>query len=129
MEIYCVKGDGIKTKRGKVYEKGDCFALIIMYFGCVYRPYCVGGGYLDWRYYSAGDMRYKKIDTYRWDYVTPFSGCTLVSKRAARSSMDPDHLVHGYATAKYGGQTVFNDNLIVAHYFDTAKSTIIKLDI
>ena len=88
-----------------------------------------GGGYLDWRYYSAGDMRYKKIDTYRWDCVTPFSGCTLVSKRATRSSMDPDHLVYGYVTAKYGGQIAFNDKLIVAHYFDTAKSTIVKLDI
>lgn len=71
-------------------------------------------------------MRNRKIDTYYWVYTTAFSGCTLVSRRAARSAMDPDKLVYGYITAKYGGSTVFNDKLIIGHYYDITKDTIVK---
>ncbi len=84
------------------------------------------GGYLDWKYYSAGDTRYGRIDTYYWVYVNAFSGCTVSSKRAARSPMDPDHMVYGYVTAKYGGTTVYNNRRIVGHYFDVTKGVITR---
>lgn len=86
-----------------------------------------GGGRLEWKFYSAGDTRYGRLDTYSWVYVNAFSGCSVVSKRIARSSMDPNRMVYGYLTANYGGTTVYNDKLIIGHYFDVAKGAIVKV--
>lgn len=84
-----------------------------------------GSGYVDWAFYSEGDDRYAKIDNFYWVYVTPFSGCTIVGKRAVRSSMDPDHWVIGYITAKYGAVTYLNDQKVVGHYYDVIRGDII----
>lgn len=86
-----------------------------------------GSGYVDWAYYSEGDQRFAKIDKFYWVYVTPFSGCTIVGKRAVRSSMDPDHMVYGHITAKYGATTYLNDQKVVTHYYDVTKNDIILL--
>lgn len=86
-----------------------------------------GNGVVDWAFYSEGDQRYSKIDTFYWVYANGFSGCTVVSKRAARSSMDPNKWVQGYITAKYGSTTYLNDALIVSHYFDVTKGDIVLM--
>lgn len=86
-----------------------------------------GNGVVDWAFYSEGDQRYAKIDTFYWVYANGFSGCTVVSKRVARSSMDPDKWVQGYITAKYASTTYLNDALIVSHYFDVTKGDIVLI--
>lgn len=86
-----------------------------------------GGGTIDWSYYSAGDYTTNKVHTHYWRYVTGFSSVTIVSKRSAFSSMDPNKLTYGYITANYAGQRVYSDRQIVGHYFDTNRRTMVRV--